>query len=60
MKKGYIFTLIIAFAIALATITACSQKPASDSYIDSTSVSATVDTTTIVVDTTAVDSTLLN
>lgn len=52
MKKEYLFSIIFAFAIALATITSCNQTPAGADVNDSTSVAATVDTTNWGVDTT--------
>jgi predicted small secreted protein len=59
MKKGYLISLIFAFAIALTTVTSCNQTPAGADVNDSTSVTATVDTTNWGVDTTAVDTSLL-
>ena len=59
MKKGYFISLIFALAIALATITSCNQGPAMSDPNDSTSISATVDTSYLGADTTAVDTSLL-
>jgi len=57
MKK-FFGLFILALVISFATLTSCNQTPANTDVNDSTSISATMDTT-FVVDSTAVDTSLL-
>lgn len=55
MKKGYIFSLILVAILSIAFISACKQNPTSGDVYDSTSVSATADSSAIDVDTVIID-----